>query len=297
MKPPIQFRNPSFTTPQRPVDTDFSSGPENQSSPGNADNEDTPEPPSRSFLSRPASSAVRFMNAKLDHKQNPLGVFSQHSSSGRGEIPRKAYTDAITRRVQKRRRRDAEKEVRLISRRDSYDSESESRSRPSSREGFMTPQQRSHRYKEVGIIPSIFTFIEKHPNLPHILSYYAQFLLNLFIVIFIIYLIYNFWSTIRSDVNMKLREVILETESEIAACTREFKNNWCDRADRVPAMENVCNNWEKCMRQDPSQVGRARISAKTFADILNSFVESISIKAMVRLLYPCIISCLESKTY
>jgi hypothetical protein len=283
MKPPIQFRNPSFTTPQRPVDTDFSSGPENQSSPGNADNEDTPEPPSRSFISRPASALVHFMGSKSDHKQNPLGTFSHLHSSGRGEIPRKAYTDVITRRVQKRRRRDADKEVRLACRRPSYDSDSGSRSRPSSQEGLPTPQQKPPPSKEVGLIPSVFSFIEKHPNLPHILSYYAQFLLNVFIVFFMMYLVYSFWSTIRSDVDIKSREVASETLAEMAACTREFRDNKCDHADRVPAMEIVCNNWEKCMQQDPTKVGRAQVSAKTFAEILNSFMEPISIKAMVRL--------------
>lgn len=295
MKPPIQFRNPSFTTPQRPVDTDFSSGPENQSSPGNADNEDTPEPPSRSFLARPASSLVQFTGTKSDHKQNPLGAYSHFSSSGRGEIPRKTYTDAITRRVQKRRRRDADREVRIANRRPSYDSDSDSRSRPSSREGRTTPQPKIHSPKEAGFIPSIFTFIEKHPNLPHILSYYAQFLLNVFIVFFMMYLVYSFWSTIRSDVDIKSREVASETLAEMAACTREFKDNKCDRADRVPAMEIVCNNWEKCMQQDPTKVGRARVSAKTFAEILNSFVEPISIKAMVRPRIP--LSCLSELSF
>lgn len=278
MKPPIQFRKPAFTTLQRPADTDCSSGPENQSSPGNADNDDTPEPLARRFPSGPASSLVHFTGIQ---KQNPLETFSQVSSSGRGEIPRKSYTDVITRRVQKRRRRDAEREVRLANRRASYDSDSESRSRPNSRERLVTPQHKAHTLKEVGIIPSVFTFIEKHPNLPHILSYYAQFLLNIFIVFFMIYLVYSFWSTIRSDVDMKSHEVASETLAEMAACTREFKDNKCDRADRVPAMEIVCTNWEKCMQQDPTKVGRARVSAKTFAEILNSFVEPISIKAMV----------------
>lgn len=97
------------------------------------------------------------------------------------------------------------------------------------------------------------------------------------------YLVYSFWSTIRSDVDIKSREVASETLAEMAACTREFRDNKCDRADRVPAMEIVCNNWEKCMQQDPTKVGRARVSAKTFAEILNSFMEPISIKAMVRL--------------
>jgi len=40
------------------------------------------------------------------------------------------------------------------------------------------------------------------------------------------------------------------------------------------------------MSRDPREVARARVSAETFAEILNSFVEPISYKAMVRRLAP-----------
>lgn len=283
MKPPIKFRNPSFTTPQRSIDTDFSSGAENQSSPANGDNEDTPEPPFRPSISKPGSSVVHFAGSSPVHKQTPLGGFGHHHTSGRGEIPRKPYTDAIARRVYKRRRRDADKDIRYPNRRLSFDSDSDSRSRPSSRErsGTSRQQQANISPKEAGLIPSIFSFIEKHPNLPHILSYYAQFLLNVFLVFFLIYLVFCFWSAIRSDIDMKARAVAAETGVEIAACKHEYRENKCEPKDRVPAMESVCNNWEQCMKQDPTKVGRARVSAHTFAEILNSFIEPISVKAMV----------------
>ena len=62
--------------------------------------------------------------------------------------------------------------------------------------------------------------------------------------------------------------------------------NRCERESRVPAMEGVCDGWEKCMNRDPGRVGRARVSAHTFAEILNGFVEPISVKAMVGYSYP-----------
>lgn len=282
VKPPVQFRTPSFTTPQRTIDTDFSSGPD-QSSPLNADTEDTPEQPAKSSVLKHSNSGIQLTGFKSNKKLQPFtGIPGSHFSSGRGEIPRKTYSDAITRRVHKRRRRDADRDLRSINGRKSYDSDSDSRSRPSSREG-PGPQQQQLPPKEAGFIPSIFTFIEKHPNLPHILSYYAQFLLNVFLVLFMMYLVYCFWSTIRSDVDMKAREVVSETLAEMAVCAREFKENKCDRASRVPAVEIACNNWERCMQQDPSKVGRARVSAHTFAEILNSFIEPISVKTMVSL--------------
>lgn len=283
MKPPIPFRNSSFTTPQRPIEMDFSSGPD-QSSPLNGDMEETPEVPSRVGRAKSNNTVVQFASSKSEKKpQASLGIFANHNKSGRGEPLHKSYTDAITRRVHKRRRRDADRDVRLAQRRGSFDSDSESRSRPSSREGVVPQQKKTNppSLREVGFIPSIFTFIEKHPNLPHILSYYTQFLLNVFLVFFMMYLVYSFWSTIQSDVDMKSREMVVETMAEMAQCAREYQENRCDRMSRVPAMEINCNSWERCMQQDPSKVGRAKVSANTFAEILNSFIEPISVKAMV----------------
>lgn len=46
-------------------------------------------------------------------------------------------------------------------------------------------------------------------------------------------------------------------------------------------MEAACSAWETCMNRDPKVVGRARVGAETFADIINSFVDSISLKTML----------------
>ncbi len=81
----------------------------------------------------------------------------------------------------------------------------------------------------------------------------------------------------------KSQEVVLEAMLEISACAKSYVENKCDHGTRVPAMETVCNNWKSCMDRDPNAVGRARVSAHTFAEIFNSFIEPISYKAMVTL--------------
>jgi hypothetical protein len=129
-------------------------------------------------------------------------------------------------------------------------------------------------------LSSIFTYIESHPQLPHILSFYAQLLLNLFLVFSCIYILYSFWTTILSDVDKKSEEAIAEAMADMAACAKNYRDNGCaDR--RAPALEQVCLAWEKCMTKDPKRVGRARVSAHTFAEIFNSFIEPISYKAMI----------------
>lgn len=282
-KPLPQFRNPSFTTPRKPFDTDFSSGPENQSSPL-ADNEDTPEPTSRAGAPETKGAVVRFQGAKSEKKPPTMGIFVKHSTPARGDmILRKSHTDAITKRGHKRRRRDLDRDVRLARRRPSDDSdyEDENRSVSNGHSG-----QQPYPPQEVGLIPSVLTFMEAHPNLPDILSRYAQFILNLFFVSLLIVIMYCSWATVRSDVDEASREVAAETMAEMVMCTREFKANKCDSMERVPAMESMCNSWEKCMNRDPTMIGRARVSAQTFAEIITSFADRISYKTMVSYTFP-----------
>ena len=88
------IRAPSFTTPRKPVDLDFSSGPE--TSPADqADNEETPDAKPFEFTSG---------SAKPTNKRNSLfGMYGKFAPSpGRVFKP---YNDALERRIHKRRRR------------------------------------------------------------------------------------------------------------------------------------------------------------------------------------------------
>ncbi|KAJ1907142.1 hypothetical protein LPJ71_004125, partial [Coemansia sp. S17] len=50
---------------------------------------------------------------------------------------------------------------------------------------------------------------------------------------------------------------------------------------RVPGMESACNYWDTCMHRDPTKIGRAKVSAETLAEIINGFIEPISLKTML----------------
>ena len=272
-QPPLpSWRASAFTTPRNPVDTDFSSGPD-QSSPANADMEDTPDPPVRSALSKNKSAIVEFTGNKPEQKANASGFTSK---SGQGDFTRRPYNDAVVRRVEKRRRRDIDKDVRLAPRRSSHDSDYEER--PISDHDT---QSKREKVPSMGLIPSILTFIDAHPSLPNTLSFYVQFLLNCFFAFCMMYVLYGVYATIKNDIDERAMMESSEIFAEMTACTHEYKENRCDRSTRVPAMEVVCNNWEKCMQRDPLKVGRSRLSAVMFAQIFNGFIEPISLKAIV----------------
>ena len=263
-------------TPHRSNESGHSFDFKTHSSPYNSD---CPDPPPGRVISQSDSTLLRSEETDVGEGSEIFATLERAESSG------KFYSDSFPRRVYKRRRREADRHVCLLPDPDEdHHCKSDLEALPRPNEQKMDASHQAAPPKQAqtpGFISSVFNFVENHPNLPHILSYYAQFLLNLFIVFFMIYLVYSFWSTIRSDVDLRSREIVIETLAEITVCAREFRENHCERSMRVPAMEIMCNFWEKCVNQDPSKVARAMVSANTFAEILNNFVEPITAKTMV----------------
>ncbi|PQE05642.1 nuclear envelope Brr6 protein [Rutstroemia sp. NJR-2017a BBW] len=277
------FRNPAFTTPRKPFDPDlYSEASGVESSPGDAaDAEDTPDLPKQTkamtpFRSGPSDREPLFgrygaafkgnsPNSRLDHRKRALGV-------------------PIAKKRKRQQRGDEYSVIRRHRRDNSYsDSDSESgESRTDSR-----AKSKGNNSKTVtqgpGWFASFLSGIESRPNLPNILSYYAQLTLNTFLVFLIIFGVWTFWTTIRSDVDKASEDAAASVVAEIEKCARDYITNRCGMDTRLPALHAVCENWERCMNRDPSSVGRARISAKTFAEIFNSFIEPISYKAMISL--------------
>lgn len=118
------------------------------------------------------------------------------------------------------------------------------------------------------------------PMAPGILSAYLQTIFNLGLLSIFVYFFYLIVSTVRYDIDQKVEEYSTDILAEMSKCSHEYVRNNCMPGKRVPALETMCNNWERCMNQDPAVVGRAKVSAETFAEILNGFIEPISLKSM-----------------
>lgn len=201
-------------------------------------------------------------------------VFSAATAAritGRGEIPRGRYHDGAITKVRRRR------QFRLPSVRAAGDgSDSGSGSGPDSDYGPPEHAPAPPSWKS-----SAAEWVSAHRDIPLIASQYLQLMFNLSLVLLLLYALFCFYLTIRHDVDKKVSEFSAAIQAEMNMCARSYVENRCAPDMRVPAMEAACSRWEKCMSRDSSQVGRARVSAETFAEIINSFIEPISYKTMV----------------
>lgn len=183
--------------------------------------------------------------------------------TGRGEIPRGRYHDGAITKVRRRR------QSRFPSRITDEDSDEDSDYDPE--RAPPPPDWKSHAS----------VWVATHRDLPLIASQYLQLMFNLSLIMLLLYAVFCFYLTIRHDVDKKVSEFSSTILAEMSLCQRRYVENRCAPDMRVPAMEATCGSWEKCMTRDPAQVGRARVSAETFAEIINSFIEPISYKTMV----------------
>ncbi|WFD01256.1 hypothetical protein MYAM1_004018 [Malassezia yamatoensis] len=117
---------------------------------------------------------------------------------------------------------------------------------------------------------------------PEVFLTYAQVIFNASLLLVFLYLLFCMVYTVQRDVSQKVREYEIEYLGEIKACSAAYDANRCGTPLQAPALTEACVTWERCAARDPTVVGRARVTAETFAEILNGFVDVVSWKTMVR---------------
>ena len=207
---------------------------------------------------------------------------NKFNSPGRNSdmILRSDNHSRVEKSVTRRRKQEIDRVHRRKRRHSVSDSEADGDYHPPSSPRKTSSQQAQMVQKEPHWMRSLFTFIADHPTVPQILSFYAQLAFNFFILVFCAYLIYCFWSAISADVDKEAAKEVANIIAQQINCAKEWNDNKCDPETRVRRVESFCEEMERCIAQDPNKVGRARMSAHTFAGIFNSFVEPISYKAM-----------------
>jgi hypothetical protein len=79
-------------------------------------------------------------------------------------------------------------------------------------------------------------------------------------------------------------------------CQQQYNLNRCSPDTRLPAIVNLCREWEQCMFQ-PLSISKSKVLAETFADIANGFTDTLSTKTMVTNNYELVFFECISLTY
>lgn len=124
------------------------------------------------------------------------------------------------------------------------------------------------------------------PRLPYLITLWVQVILNIIIVSVALYWVWKLVSTIADDVQHKRQQQIAELFRRKVVCTRHYEENFCGTADMPDIIADKCAKWQQCMKNDPYHdiIGLSSTVAQTLADIVNSFANPLSVKALIVML-------------
>ncbi|KAI8829805.1 Di-sulfide bridge nucleocytoplasmic transport domain-containing protein [Chytriomyces cf. hyalinus JEL632] len=126
------------------------------------------------------------------------------------------------------------------------------------------------------------SYQSNHLLLPYIIMGYLRLAFTLFTMALSVYFIVQFILTVKHDLDMKAVEYSSEIIQQVHDCSKLYLANRCSPPEsRLPAMQQMCSEWELCMTRDPHEVGRLKVGAEAVAEVLNRLFEPLSIKTMV----------------
>jgi hypothetical protein len=263
--------------PRTPTSTyDFSSGGETPNTPGVDSDAATPDTQLAEKMGRLANGDPKKPSRRESwFKRTFAGSPSPTKDRDRDDA-RKYYSQKADNRIQKRRSESSRGKKRSL--RDVDDGDESEQERPLG--GMLPPPgQTPLAPTSGGSIAGFMHWLEAHPHLPSVLSFYLQLTVNFVLVGVFFFIIYCAWSAVMADVDIESSKHMSEVMVDIAACAKSYRDNLCDHG--APMMAKLCGTWETCMKRDPQKVARASVTARTFAMIFNSFVDEFSYKSMV----------------
>ncbi|KAK4168746.1 Di-sulfide bridge nucleocytoplasmic transport domain-containing protein [Cladorrhinum sp. PSN259] len=276
------FRNPAFSTPQKRFDdhvmSEFS---DIESSPAMTD--DT------SILPAETPDIDRYQDSpsKFSFTPSPTKtlfgktLLKNHHNSGKGELLRSGRD-----KIRKRKRLTSDKDVGSVRPRLPHDSDESD----SDYEAALTQQlaqetkngmvTKKVKKETTGLVGSFLSTISNHPSAPAILSRWLQFGINLMVVSFVLYALFSVYAQIRYDLAHANEQAKNELINQMNRCSEDFRRNGCaPKANRAPALDAPCNEWEMCMNQDSNAIKKMQVSVRNVAEILNEFVGVLTLKA------------------
>ncbi|KAI7863882.1 Di-sulfide bridge nucleocytoplasmic transport domain-containing protein [Spinellus fusiger] len=95
-----------------------------------------------------------------------------------------------------------------------------------------------------------------------------------------IYITVHFGMALQHDVKLKIEEYESDQLEHYFHIQEQYEINRCDPSTRLPDLQEQCRLWQRELFRIV-WVGKTKVLAEVLAEILNSFIGTISLKSMV----------------
>ncbi len=130
---------------------------------------------------------------------------------------------------------------------------------------------------------SFLATVQRHPYAPSILGYWLNLAFSLVWVTGALWVGFAILVGLRQDFAAARSSFRDEMLDEMAKCRSDYLENKCSPVERrLPAMFQLCEQWNACMNRNPDTLKKIQLGAKSLVEIINEISDTMSYKTMVR---------------
>ncbi|CCH61080.1 hypothetical protein TBLA_0E00170 [Henningerozyma blattae CBS 6284] len=124
---------------------------------------------------------------------------------------------------------------------------------------------------------------------PSLVSEWIHLAFNTFFMVILVFFLGKLVFLIKKDVDNKLLQVLDQQKDYFENCKENYNLNDCGSNNVVPALQSVCMDWARCIAKSNSPDYNHRhlsskLWAETVAEMINAFVDPISIRSLIFIL-------------
>ncbi|KAI9476212.1 MAG: Di-sulfide bridge nucleocytoplasmic transport domain-containing protein [Benjaminiella poitrasii] len=118
---------------------------------------------------------------------------------------------------------------------------------------------------------------------PIILSSYARVLFHSIGILIVLFVVIKLVQSFGFEINARYRLQLEESMEKARICHQNYVNHHCGPELKGAIWQSFCDEWDRCRNYRASMEGKTKIAAQVFGELMNGFVEPLSLKAMVNI--------------
>lgn len=124
------------------------------------------------------------------------------------------------------------------------------------------------------------TLSDKLIRANYLMAAYLSLILNTFLIFLFIALVVKLVLAVKNDITVKSLNLLEENRFKIRECQRQYLVNKCHPSERVPALEDQCQEWEQCLTKDPLREELTKVVVRVASDTIEEFLNGISLRTV-----------------
>lgn len=119
------------------------------------------------------------------------------------------------------------------------------------------------------------------PDAPIIVGSYVRVVLHSVGISVILYVMYRTLESFTNEIQARYNYAMGELAENARICHQNYVNHNCGPQLKGAVWQSFCEEWDRCRQFQPHATRKTKIATQVFGEVMNGFVEPLTLKAML----------------